>query len=512
MKKNILYFVPVMAMGLSVAGLKAQNTVQQGNVTVQTNKLEQRGDSLYLDMILTSHGKNVSSRKSADFTPVLVSETQSKRLPKISMKGRRNYKSYRRALSLMSRREQAIYAQGAPYKVVRAYKKDERVVDYKLAVPYEKWMSDAILNLEKDDCGCGKSRTTDVKMLANKIDLEKIIVIERYNIVPALAYVQPEAEIEKNRVEQGVSYLDFAVGKTNINPAFGANERELQKIRQIIETVQTDKGSTIKGIEITGYASPEGSLASNERLSEGRAKALRSYLEKQYPAIPASMYSVHFGGENWGDLLTAVKASDMQYKQDVIDIIEGYSIEAGREKKLMMLKSGVPYRYMLKEMFPALRKVTVAIDYKVKNFDLDEAKEVSKTRPQNLSLNEMFAVAQTYERGSQEFNDLFETAVRMFPEDVTANINAAVAAIGRRDYVSADRYLKNVKVRTRIPEYDNAMGMLIMMRDGDYEKAEGYFKAASQAGLTAADENLKEIAKMRENISQIKEAQLKQNR
>lgn len=512
MKKNILYFVPAMAMGLSVAGLKAQNMVQQGNVTVQTNKLEQRGDSLYVDMILTAHGKNVSSRKSADFTPVLVSETQSKRLPKISMKGRRNYKSYRRSLSLMSRREQAIYAQGAPYKVVRAYKKDERIVDYKLAVPYEKWMSDAILNLEKDDCGCGKSRTTDVKMLANKVDLEKIIVIERYNITPALAYVQPEAEVEKIRVEQGVSYLDFAVGKTNINPTFGTNERELQKIREIIEMVQTDKGSTIKGIEITGYASPEGSLASNERLSEGRAKSLRSYLEKQYPAIPASMYSVHFGGENWDDLLVAVKASDMQYKQDVIDIIEGYSIQAGREKKLMMLKSGVPYRYMLKEMFPALRKVTIAIDYKVKNFDLEEAKEVSKTRPQNLSLNEMFAVAQTYERGSQEFNDLFETAVRMFPEDVTANINAAVAAIGRRDYVSAERYLKNAKVRARIPEYDNAMGMLFMMRDGDYEKAEGYFRAASHAGLIAADENQKEIAKMRENISQIKEAQLKQKR
>lgn len=512
MKKNILYFVPVMTMVLSVSGIKAQNTVQQGNVTVQTNKLEQRGDSLYLDMILTMHGKNVSSRKSADFTPVLTNEAQRKSLPKISVKGRKNYKSYRRAISLMSHKEQAIYAQSAPYKVLRGYKKDERVVDYKVAVPYEKWMSDAVLNLEKDDCGCGKSRTTDVKMLANKVDLEKIIVIERYNITPALAYIQPEAEVEKNRVEQGAAYLDFAVGRTNINPVFGTNERELQKIDHIIGLVQTDKGSTIKGIEITGYASPEGSLAANQRLSEGRAMALRNYLEKQYPDIPESLYSVHFGGENWTDLLVAVKASDMQYKEEVIDIIERYSIQEGREKKLMMLKSGNPYRYMLKEMFPALRKVTVAIDYKVKNFDLNEAIEVSKTRPQNLSLNEMFAVAQTYEKGSQEFNDLFETAVRMFPEDETANINAAVAAIGRRDYVSAERYLKNVKVRTRIPEYDNAMGMLIMMRDGDYEKAEGYFKAAGQVGLTAAEENLKEIAKMRENISSIKEAQLKQNR
>ena len=512
MKKNILYLVPVMTMVLGVPEIKAQNTVQQGNVTVQTNKLAQRGDSLYLDMVLTMHGKNVSSGKSADFTPVLVTDTRSKRLPKISVKGRKNYKSYRRAVSLMSRKEQAIYTLSAPYKVVKGYKKDERVVDYKVVVPYEKWMSDAVLNLEKDDCGCGRSRTTDVKMLANKVNLEKIIVIERYNITPALAYVQPEAEIEKQRMEQGVSYLDFAVGRADINPTFGTNERELQKIRQMIRMVQTDKGSTIKGIEITGYASPEGSLASNERLSEGRARALRSYLEKQYPDIPASLYSVHFGGENWTDLLAAVKTSDMQYKQEVIDIIEKYSIEGGREKQLMILKSGNPYRYMLKEMFPALRKVTVVIDYKVKNFDLSEAIEVSKSRPQNLSLNEMFTVAQTYEKGSQEFNDLFETAVRMFPEDATANINAAVAAIGRRDYVSAERYLKNVKVRTRIPEYENAMGMLIMMRDGDYEKAEGYFKAAGQAGLSAADVNLKEIAKMRENISAIKEAEFKQNR
>ncbi len=512
MKKNIFYFVPVMTIALSVPGIKAQNMIQQGNVTVQTNKLEQCGDSLYLDMILTLHGKNVSSRRSADFTPVLATEAQTKRLPKISVKGRKSYKSYRRAVALMSRKEQMLYTQSAPYKVVRGYKKAERVVDYKVAVPYEKWMSSAILNLEKDDCGCGKSRTTDVKMLANKVNLEKIIIVERYNITPSLAYIQPAAEVEKNRVEQGVSYLDFAVGRTDINPSFGANERELQKIRRIIGLVQSDKGSTIKGIEITGYASPEGSLATNERLSEGRAKALRSYLEKQYSDIPASLYSVHFGGENWADLLTAVKASDMQYKQEVIDIIEGYSVNAGREKKLMMLKSGSPYRYMLKEMFPALRKVTVAIDYKVKNFDLKEAIEVSKTRPQNLSLNEMFVVAQTYEKGSQEFNDLFETAVRMFPEDATANINAAVAAIGRHDYVSADRYLKNVKVRARIPEYDNAMGMLVMMRDSDYEKAESYFKAAGQAGLVAAEENLKEIAKMRENISAIKEAQLKQKR
>ena len=134
-----------------------------------------------------------------------------------------------------------------------------------------------------------------------------------------------------------------------------------------------------------------------------------------------------------------------------------------------------------------------------------------KTRPQNLSLNEMFLVANTYEPGSREFSDLFETAVRMFPEDPTANLNAAIAALGRKDYVSADRYLKNIRNRMQIPEYDNAIGVLIMMRDADYDRAEQCFVVAAQTGLEAAKENLEELARIRENLDRIREAEMKKH-
>ena len=69
------------------------------------------------------------------------------------------------------------------------------------------------------------------------------------------------------------------------------------------------------------------------------------------------------------------------------------------------------------------------MNYDIKNFNVDEAKEVIKRRPQNLSLNEMFLVANTYPKGSQEFIDVFETAVRMYPDSEIANMNAATAAL-----------------------------------------------------------------------------------
>ena len=63
----------------------------------------------------------------------------------------------------------------------------------------------------------------------------------------------------------------------------------------------------------------------------------------------------------------------------------------------------------------------------------------------------MFLVANTYEKGSQEFIDLFETAVKLYPDDVTANLNAAAAALSRKDTVYAKRYLSKIEKSLDIP-------------------------------------------------------------
>ena len=359
MKKiRMILLAACPALFCPVPGSMAQ--VRQGSVTVQVNELAQRGDSLYVDMAVTTEGRNVPSRMSADFTPVLVSGERSLALPAVSLMGRNSYRNHRRALALMSAKERGAYEKSAPYYVVPDYKGDSRM-DYRLALPYEAWMSSAQLTLQRIDCGCGKSSVTDVRLLAGKVSLEEVIVIERYRIEPHLAYIRPEAEAVKSRAEQGESFLDFAVGKTSVNPEFGRNAAELEKIRRMIDLVQDDKDLTIKRIVIVGYASPEGSLAMNERLSEGRAKALRDYLQSRYPAIPGSLYSIRFGGENWDDLVKAVQTSDMPDKQAVLGILDGK--QSSDAKELALKKIPAAWEYMIKHILPPLRRVELTINY-----------------------------------------------------------------------------------------------------------------------------------------------------
>ena len=192
----------------------------------------------------------------------------------------------------------------------------------------------------------------------------------------------------------------------------------------------------------------------------------------------------------------------MDYKAEVMEIITNIPIEKGRETKLMQLRGGVPYRFMLKHIFPGLRVAICKVSYDIKNFNLEEAKEVIKKRPQNLSLNEMFVVANTYPKGSQEFIDIFETAVRIYPESEIANMNAATAALSRNDLVSAARYLERVKSEEFLPEYNNAMGVLLVMKE-EYELSEKHLKIAKEAGLDAAGGNLEELAKKKANAIEI---------
>lgn len=117
----------------------------------------------------------------------------------------------------------------------------------------------------------------------------------------------------------------------------------------------------------------------------------------------------------------------------------------------MNLKGGEPYRYIIREFCPLLRKAICKIDFDVRNFSIEQAKEVFKSRPQNLSLNEMFLVANTYEKGSQEFIDLFETAVKLYPDDVTGQSECSSSRVVTQRYGLRQAIFEQNRKITRYP-------------------------------------------------------------
>lgn len=498
MKRNMSFIVLVLVvLCLNTNRAIAQDRSYEGTITIVPVRLEQLGETVHIDFDILMKDVKVKSAHGVDLIPQLVSPTTTYELPRVSIKGKNEYLVHERRLAVMSAKAKKNYK--APYLIEKNQKKKSGVIRYRYTLPYEPWMADAGLNVQRDECGCGESALMNVEHTFDKVTLERMLV--PYVVTPHLSYVEPKVEEIKSRDIQAECFLDFEVNKVDIRPEYMSNPQELAKIRAMIDDLKSDANVNVKRLDIIGYASPEGTLAANKRLSEGRAMALRNYLAARYD-FPRNQYYIIFGGENWDGLVKALDTFEMEYKAEVLDIITNTPIEKGRETKLMQLRGGAPYRLMLKEIFPSLRVAICKVSYDVRNFNLEEAKEVIKKRPQNLSLNEMFMVANTYPKGSQEFIDVFETAVRLYPESEVAAMNAATAALSRNDLVSAERYLERVKSDDCLPEYNNAMGVLSLMK-GEYELSEKYLKAAAQLGLDAAKENLEELAKKKANAAEI---------
>ena len=403
--------------------------------------------------------------------------------------GRDSYKAYQRMVGLGNYKSQG----PQPYIIIRNNKsKGVESISYKAVLAYQPWMNDAQLVLDYEDCNCGRLKRADSAVIPQLIAIEQ--QIEVYQITPHLAYILPEVEQIKKRSIECEAIIDFPVGSSAWILQRSNNAYEMNRILSELNKVKSDSNVIIKSIIIEGYASPEGNIASNNKLSTNRAIALRNELIKEYD-FPNSFYTTRFGGEDGRGLIEALNASEYPFAEAVVSIIEEEEDVDKRKARIKSYQGGKPYKEMLATLYPPLRKVVFKLNCDVQPFNIEKAKVVLQSNPDYLSLNEMYHVAKSYPVGSSSFNEVFDIAAQTFPRSEVAIVNAAVSALERGDYEVAEKYLNGVSNNTTIGEYHNAMGVLLMMQDSENSKAIEYFNKAQQAGVAEASLNLIELEK-----------------
>jgi hypothetical protein len=463
--------------------------------------MKQVEDSLVVEMDIDMSAMNLKANHAQILTPVIGSDKEEIELPRVMIQGTARNKAFVRELELNDRAYEEFEA-NLPYAIVKPKGK----LHYRMSVPFESWMSEAFLDMEEDLCGCGDAAKIARSRVFDGITKE-IIADPVYQVRPRLTYIQPEVEPVKKRTEIGNAYLDFPRGKNEIYPNFGNNPAELAKIDKMIRTIATNKDITVQGIYMVGYASPESSLKFNTELSQARSASLMRYFMNN-SSIPAGLFETRTGGEDWDGLQRLLEDYPLSHKSEIFRLISTIHDLDEREKAIRKVGDGRPYKIIYEELYPKLRRVVCEVNYTVKDFSLEEAKENLAIAPQLLSLNEMYIVANTYEPGSPEFLKVFEAAREEFPEDPVANLNGAAAALAKNNLREAERYLKLADPST--PEYANNMGVFQLLK-GNYREAERYLKRAEQEGIIDAPYNLKELKKKLANINSRREAGVDEN-
>ena len=432
--------------------------------------LSLEGSNLDVSVDLNIEELLVKNNTLVTLTPVLINGEDSTCLSTVGFYGRRRWFWYQRNEDRVP----------DAFKEFSVREKDiPQTWSWKESLPFEEWMNGSTLALRRQVYGC-----------CNEVRYEDMVDLGHFvQYIPKFIFITPEYETVKSRHVEGRAYVDFPLSKTVIYPDYRDNQREIGKILASIDTLKRDSDIEIKSLSIKGFASPEGPYDNNTRLAKGRTEALKTYVSNLY-SFSDNFITTSFESENWEGLREYVLASGISHRQEILDIIDIENRDP--DTKEWILKSRYPeeYKYLLANCYPALRRSDYYIEYTVRNYsDIAEIERVFRTSPGKLSLHELYLLASKYEIGSPEFEQVFDVAVTLYPEDELANTNAAGAALkaGRLD--KAGEYLAKAGDSAHAEYFRGIYSWLSGDRDGALE----HFAKAEKGGIAEASDAISKI-------------------
>lgn len=340
------------------------------------------------------------------------------------------------------------------------------VVTEKLSFPFQAGMEKCYLELrgvvskgkqsvelptKKAADGCNNTYTLVCKK--GKVDYKA----DNYQ---EILYENPEAQIlytinssvVRNKELRGQSVNDFKAALDEAN----ANERK-----------------TITGIEVVAYASPDGEVDLNDKLSEKRSKSAEKAFSKVTKGKNVTASNVKSVGEDWAGFQELVSESNIEDKELILRVLSMYSDPAVREKEIKNMSA--VYKSLAKEVLPELRRARFIATVENKNFTPEELNVLVEENIDVLD-EEALLRAASLKKNDADRVAIYKKAIEKFAS-ARAQYNLAVAYYKSGNAaaakVEADKCEKDADV-------NNLLGVLAI-NNNDLDGAAAYFAASGNA-------------------------------
>lgn len=164
----------------------------------------------------------------------------------------------------------------------------------------------------------------------------------------------------RNNADAGYE-LYYPISNSNLSSSFDGNARSMERLNDFLTSIDRDSLMSVHAITITGYASPDGPLALNERLARGRAQSLKAYVDRKYRL--SQKYDVRINSQalGWDAARAAVAAANFPDRQNVLNIIDQRQDRMATESRLKAMPA--VWTYLADNILPSLRYADITIQY-----------------------------------------------------------------------------------------------------------------------------------------------------
>lgn len=311
-------------------------------------------------------------------------------------------------------------------------------------------------------------------------------------------------ELETIITKKGNLYFEY--NKSNLNMGLALNKDSNNKATLDSAISFITKNWKIKSIDINAWASPEGELTLNEKLSEERGKTAKTWFDDQIkkfvkdkklingaqptpapekgakPAkaeVPQLPINVVSKGEDFDGFMKALNASNLPQKQTIENVIKSQASKAEREKTI---KDMTVIYAEVENMLSVLRRAEFVINCYEPKKTKEEIIMLSTTAPEKLDNKEILYAATLTDNISTKYQ-IYKSATTQYPQDWKSFNNAGACAMLLGMLDQAANYLNNAN--TLSPNNGQVLynlGVLAFWNKND-EQAATYFNQAKAKNI-----------------------------
>jgi len=278
--------------------------------------------------------------------------------------------------------------------------------------------------------------------------------------------------------EQKVADILYNINQSNIRPS-ELKSADIQALKDYIALVMENERMEVKGVTNSSYASPDGPLALNEKLSVERGKAADRYLKREYGKIPelADLFASQTTAEDWEGFKTLVQESSIADKELILRVLSMYQDPVVREQEIKNMATA--YEALADQVLPKLRRSKLIVDVNLIGLSDEEILAAIKDDPSVLSLEQLLYAA-TLTNDTKDMLKYYEMAAEKDPKCYRAwnNIGWTYLQMGKAD--DAMVALEKAKALKNDDNVKNNMGFAALLK-GDISAASEYFNSMSAA-------------------------------
>lgn len=283
--------------------------------------------------------------------------------------------------------------------------------------------------------------------------------------------------------------IQFLVNQANIRTG-ELKSVSVQDFLATLKDIQTDtERKALEQIEISSYASPEGSLDFNTKLADKRGQNTKEYVSKEMQNVGMKgNINSKYTAEDWEGFQELVSKSNIQDKEIILRVLSMYTDPEERETQIRNISAA--YGDLTKEILPRLRRSRIMLHYDLIGRTDEEIVDQFGTNPKELSVEELL-YATTLATEEEEVATILKKTTELYPSDYRAYNNLAAMAFEQGDYAGARQLLgKALRLKPNAPEANVNSGLLALVEGNTEAATQSLAKGSNALGLNEALGNL----------------------